>query len=111
MFRLYANENFPFPAVGKLRQFGYNILTSQEAGNAGQAVADEDVLKFAVRTDRAVITLNRRHFVRLHTKFGPHAGIVVCSYDPDSERLAQRVHEALQAIQDLKGQLIRVNRS
>jgi len=47
MARLYANENFPLPAVEELRRLGHDVLTSYESGRAGQAVPDEDVLAFA----------------------------------------------------------------
>jgi 5-methylcytosine-specific restriction endonuclease McrA len=38
----------------------------RESGHAGQAVPDPAVLEFATGERRAVVTLNRRHFVRLH---------------------------------------------
>ena len=47
MARLYANENFPLPVVEALRQRGHDVLTIQETGGAGQAMADEAVLAFA----------------------------------------------------------------
>ena len=57
MARLYANENFPFPAVEELRRLGHDALTSYEAGKAGQAMPDEDVLEFARNENRALLTL------------------------------------------------------
>jgi len=30
MARLYADENFPFPAVEELRRLGHDVLTSYE---------------------------------------------------------------------------------
>jgi hypothetical protein len=73
MARLYANENFPLPAVEELRRLGHDVLTSYESGRAGQAVPDEDVLAFAVAEARILITLNRKHFVRLHQSVcGPY---------------------------------------
>lgn len=59
------------------------MLTSYESGQAGQAVSDEDVLAFAVAEARILITLNRKHFVRLHQAHADYAGIVVCTFDPD----------------------------
>lgn len=66
MARLYPNENFPLPVVEELRRLGHDVLTVQETGKGNQAVPDEDVLAFAVSENRAVLTLNRKHFVRLH---------------------------------------------
>jgi predicted nuclease of predicted toxin-antitoxin system len=110
MARLYANENFPLPVVACLRERGSDVLTSQEAGNAGRSVPDLEVLQFAIANQRAVLTLNRRHFVRLHNEHPQHFGIVVCSYDSDFVALATRIDEAFTAGTNLEGQLIRINR-
>ncbi len=32
MVKLYSNENFPMDIVRELRQLGYDVLTSYEAG-------------------------------------------------------------------------------
>jgi hypothetical protein len=110
MARLYSNENFPLPVVEELRRLGHDILTIQETGRAGQAMPDETVLAFARDADRTLLTLNRKHFIRLHREQPTHAGILVCTLDADFIRLAQRVHEAIAANDRLAGQLIRVNR-
>jgi hypothetical protein len=34
MVRFYADEQFPFPVVEHLRNFGHDVLTVQEAGKA-----------------------------------------------------------------------------
>jgi hypothetical protein len=77
MGRLYSNENFPLPVVERLRALGHDVLTIQEAGKADQALPDEEVLAFASREQRALLTLNRLHFIRLHRQQPGHAGIVV----------------------------------
>jgi predicted nuclease of predicted toxin-antitoxin system len=110
MVRLYANENFPLPVVQKLRNFGYDILTVREAGNADQAIPDDEVLAFAVAESRIVLTLNRRDFIHLHKSQPNHAGIIVCTYDADFIGQAQQIHEAIKAKSTLDGQLLRVNR-
>ncbi|WP_437807493.1 DUF5615 family PIN-like protein [Sorangium sp. So ce1078] len=110
MASFYANENFPRQVVEALRALGHDVLTTQEAGNAGQAIPDEMVLEFATRSDRVVLTLNRRDFIRLHRRSAEHAGIVVCTEDPDTEGQAARVHEAVASLPSLAGQLVRVNR-
>ena len=48
MARFYSNENFPLQTVIELRLLGHDVLTSFEAGNANQAVPDEEVLSFSV---------------------------------------------------------------
>ena len=110
MARCYANENVAFPAVEALRGWGHDVLTTVESGRAGQAVPDADVLACAVAEERIVITLNRRHFIRLHHTTPTHAGLVVCTFDPDFVALAQRIHTALEAQPQMAGQLVRVNR-
>ena len=77
---------------------------------ADQAIEDKDVLAFAAGESRAVLTLNRKHFVRLHQDVQSHAGIIVCTFDADFERQAQQIHQALAAQPQLMGQLLRVNR-
>jgi len=94
MAALYTNENFPLPPVLELRRLGHDVLTIQETGRADQAMPDEAVLAFAAGQRRVLVTLNRRHFIRLHHAGRPHAGIVVCTFDPDFYALARRVHEA-----------------
>lgn len=110
MARLYANENFPLPVVEALRRAGHDVVTVAETGKAEQAWPDEDVLEFAFQDDRALLTLNRKHFLRLHGERPDHAGMVVCTFDPDFDRHAKRIHEAIATEADLRGQLIRVNR-
>lgn len=110
MARLYANENFPRQVVELLRAFGHDILTVQEAGKADQGIRDEDVLAYASRESRALLTLNRRDFVRMHIMNPNHAGIVVCTQDFDTEGQAERIHRAIRSSPDLAGELVRVNR-
>lgn len=110
MARLYADENFPTPVAVALRRLGHDILTSHEAGRSGQAIPDDLVLDFAVAERRAVLTINRKHFIRLHKERPGHAGILVCTFDSDFIRQAVRIDGLLESNADLNGILIRVNR-
>jgi len=110
MARLYADEQYPLPVVEFLRPLGHDVLTVQEAGNAGLGIPDEDVLAFAVSNERAVLTLNRGDFIRLHRSQPNHAGIIICTQDSNWERQATRINEAISALDTLNGKLIRVNR-
>jgi hypothetical protein len=110
MTRLFADENFPLPAVMELRRLGYDVITIQEIGKGGQAVPDEEVLEIARSNGRALLTLNRKHFIRLHNNRPEHAGIIVCTFDPDFIGQANRIHNALQLQGKLSDTLIRVNR-
>jgi uncharacterized protein with PIN domain len=108
--RFYTDENFPLAVVELLRDLGHDVLTAREAGNANLQIPDEDVLAFAASNNRTVLTRNRRHFMRLHLQNSDHAGIVVCTEDPNFERLAMRINDAISTIDILSAKLIRVNR-
>ena len=77
---------------------------------SNQRISDEAVLAYAVAGNRAVLTINRKHFVALHNQMAAHCGIVVCSLDADFAGQASRIHEAVSLHTDLTGMLIRVNR-
>lgn len=108
MARFYANENFPLAVVRHLRQLGHDVLTVAEAGNAGLRIPDDQVLTFAIRQQRAVLTINRRDFIRLHRVDSNHAGIIACTQDEDANGQAIRIDQASQQVDSLQAQLIRV---
>jgi hypothetical protein len=83
MARFYANENFPRRTV--------------------------EVLAFATRASRSVLTLNRRDFIRLHKRGISHTGLIVCTEDMDTAAQAARVHDAVASLPSLADQLVRVN--
>jgi Domain of unknown function (DUF5615) len=86
------------------------VVTSLENGNAGRAVPDPEVLAFAVSEQSVLVTLNRRHFIRLHHGNSSHFGIIVCTFDPAFEALARRINDALIQQPDMSGQFVRINR-
>jgi uncharacterized protein with PIN domain len=108
--RFYANENFPLVTVRALRAMGHDVLTVQDAGNAGRAVPDDEVLSFAVAEGRVLLTLNRRDFIRL-ARSRAHAGIIVCTQDPDTLGQAARIDAAVRGAAAVDGVLLRVNRA
>jgi predicted nuclease of predicted toxin-antitoxin system len=110
MIALYADEQFPLPVVMRLRNNGYDILTVQDAGNANQAIPDDEVLIFATSQNRAVITQNRRDFIWLHNQGLNHAGIIVCSKNLDWDGFATEIDLVLARRDLIVGELVRVNR-
>lgn len=110
MALIYTNENFPLPVAQHLRELNHDVITAFESGSAGKAVPDEAVLAFAVSTGRILLTLNRRHFIRLHHLNAGHAGIIDCTFDPNFLELAQRIHQSLLLQPDMRGHLVRINR-
>ncbi|OGP88742.1 MAG: hypothetical protein A2157_07025 [Deltaproteobacteria bacterium RBG_16_47_11] len=110
MARLYVNENFPLPVVEELGRLGHDVLTMHEAGQVGESMLDEAVLSFSKSEGRALLSLNRKHFIRLHKMIPDHPGIIVCSFDSDFAGMARRVHEIVESIPQVSGRLFRINR-
>jgi hypothetical protein len=111
MARLDADELFPRVVVELLRLMIHNILTVQAAGKDNPKNPDEEVLAFAVSQNRAVLTLNRCYFIRLHSLQSDHAAIIVCKPDHDLARMAANFNEAISSLATFTNQLIRVDRS
>jgi predicted nuclease of predicted toxin-antitoxin system len=105
MAHLYADENFPLPVVEALRKLGHNVLTIHDDGKANQRYSDAAVLAVASAAQRAVLTLNRKHFRRLHRERSAHSGIILCTYDPDSAGQAQRINETIEQLIKAHGSL------
>lgn len=111
MARLYSNENFPLPVVNHLRELGHDVVTIQETGKADEALPDDQVLAFAKAEDRAILTLNRLHFLRLHQKDPNHAGIIACTLDINFKQQAEKIHAAISKESSLIGKVIRIYRN
>ena len=107
---LYANENFPYGVVQQLRSVGHDVLTVAEAGNAGPRIPDATVLAYAAQAGRAVLTINRRDFVRLQHQGVSNAGIIACTQYADVIGQAQRIHAAISDVGSLANRLLRVVR-
>src|SRR5438105_631510 len=105
---LYADEDFPYPVVEKLRRLGHDILTAQEDGRT--ATPDPDILARAHQLGRAVLTYNRKDFERLHRQGADHSGIVSAKQDHRNHApLAARIDAALDGMTPGRW-TIRVNR-
>ncbi len=94
-----------------LREFGFDVLTSNEAGNSNQRYPDDKVLDFAKAGQRAILTFNRKDFFKLHKVSDDHAGIIACTYDADYEALAKRIALSIAENEPLDGKLLRVYRA
>jgi hypothetical protein len=110
MARLYADENFPLRVVNALRLMGHDVLTAKEAGQANKRVPDDQALMFACSEKRAILTYNRRHFIALHKLRPNHSGIIICTFEPNPIRLADRINNAIEQLHFLDGQIIRIIR-
>jgi predicted nuclease of predicted toxin-antitoxin system len=110
MADLLADENFPLPVVEELRKRGHDVVTWPETGLANIRYVDPLVLQLAVREERALLTINRKDFIRLHEQSNEHEGVIVCTQDLDFPGQAQRIHDAIVAEGPLRGKLLRINR-
>ena len=111
MARFYSNENIALQVVEELRRLGHDVLTSLDAGKANASVPDSEVLAFAAAQRRVLLSHNRRHFLNLHRhRTADHAGIVLCTFDPDFSGQAQRIHDIVATASEISNQLFRVNR-
>jgi predicted nuclease of predicted toxin-antitoxin system len=109
MLKFYSNENFPIEMVNLLRGRGYDVLTSYEAGQANQKIPDDEVLMYATKAGRIVITENRQDFINLHFTTSNHAGIVICKAERDYAGKVQVLHDFFtQDKQPMDNRLLRV---
>src|SRR5438552_12793435 len=108
MALLYADEDFHYGVVERLRHRGHDVVTVQEVGRQGGS--DTQVLADATAAGRAVLTFNRRHFKRLHRLNPAHQGIISCTPDDDLDALTARIDKAITAAGTLAGQHLRINR-
>ncbi len=106
MVKLYANENFPLETVLVLRHLGYDILTTHEMGKSNLSIPDEDVLAFSITENRAILTINRKDFMRLHRLNPIHSGIIVCTKNDDFDNFALCIHSVLLPYQDNAANLL-----
>ena len=110
MASFYTNENFPIRVARFLREMGHDVLTSYDAGNANQRIPDEEVIEFAAKAGRIVLTLNRRDFIEAHGKKSDHAGIIVCTQNPDAREQSEQIDTVVREMGNLTGKLVRINR-
>jgi predicted nuclease of predicted toxin-antitoxin system len=74
--RLLADENVPLPVVEALRSHGHDVITVVRS-LPGSGASDAESLEQARVDERAVLTLDRRDFFRLHREQPDHAGIIM----------------------------------
>ena len=108
--QFYADENFPLAVVIELRRLGYDVLTAFEDGRANKGIPDDKLLARAANLGRAVLTINRIDFRRLHDSNVKHEGVVICTFDSDFAGQAARIHDACCESVDIAEKLVRVNR-
>jgi len=104
---LYADEDFFYPVVVILRSMGHDVVTVQQDGRSGSP--DPDILARAAALGRAVLTINRWDFERLHRQGASHRGILSATRDNDFPALASRIDAKLAGLPTGRW-CVRVNR-
>lgn len=106
----YADENFPLDTVAELRNLGHDCLTALEDERANKKIPDEKVLERAAELGRAILTINRIDFKKLHDSTSEHTGIVICTFDADFTGQAKRIDAACEKLKEIKNQLVKIYR-
>jgi len=77
--KLYLNENLSWRIAKALREYGYDVVSSEEV--AMNETDDATQMAFAVSEQRAIVTNNVRDFVELGKHYAatqqPHYGILL----------------------------------
>ena len=63
--RLFTDEHIFKSLASELRRRGFDAEGCHEVGLANQRVSDEDLLAYATRSGRAILTENRADFLKL----------------------------------------------
>jgi predicted nuclease of predicted toxin-antitoxin system len=79
--RLHLNENLSPRLASELREYGFNVIASQETDML--TASDEEQLAFAAAERRAIVTFNVGDFTILHYEYQAegkeHWGIILSS--------------------------------
>ena len=76
---LLLDEMYPPSLALRLRDAGHDVYAVLDRQVGLTSRPDDEILAWAARNDRCVVTENVRDFVRLHAVGQPHAGIIYVS--------------------------------
>jgi hypothetical protein len=104
MTGLLLDEMYPPSLAQKLRADGHDVVAALDVEVGLASRSDDDVLAWAARNDRCVVTENVRDFARLASGM-PHAGIVFVSPQrfPRTRNGLPRIGAALNELLAAKG--------
>lgn len=105
--KLHLNEHLSPRLAHELRQYGFDVTSSQEA--ALLTTSDEEQLAFAASAHRAIVTLNVSDFMVLHARYVAEDKIhwgIICSTRESISVLFHRLLRFLNAVpaEELKNQ-------
>ncbi len=61
---MYLNENITDEVSQRLRNKGYDAISSHEAGKDSEE--DEEQIAYAVSQERAIVTISKKDFIVIH---------------------------------------------
>ncbi len=104
MSGVLLDEMYPPSLARQLRAHGHDVVAALEVEVGLASRSDDDVLGWATRNERCVVTENIRDFARLASMV-PHAGIVLVSSQrfPRTRSGLARLSAALDALVASKG--------
>lgn len=106
---LYLDENVDERLAPALRRYGYDVVTTREAGRKG--ARDEEQLEYAAAKRTALLSHDVADFARLHEKWrmeeAVHWGILL-TREVEFRRLLQRVLKCLDrySAEEIRNQLV-----
>lgn len=100
--RLLLDEDYSAEIANGLQDAAHDVVTVEEVGL--RAIADDDLLRFAAREGRALLTNNVRDFAPLARRFAAagesHSGIVFTS-DASMRRGKGTIGRYIEALSEL----------
>src|SRR5260370_6152071 len=110
--KLFADAMFPIQIVHGLRRLGYVVATVQQyqgTSRPKRSLTDDQVIDAAIEFRGAVLTLNDRHFVRLHfDRPQTHRGIIICTETSEYVKRAKEIDDEIQNHKPLTDKLVYV---
>ena len=110
--KVLLDENLDVALASALRSVAFDVIAAEEAHLKG--ASDPELLREAVRQERAVLTLNVRHYVPLAEQYAiegkSHSGIILTTREPLPTLIA-RMRKLLSALaaDDLRNRLLWLN--
>jgi predicted nuclease of predicted toxin-antitoxin system len=88
-FRLLIDECLASrELIGRARKAGHDVVSSRDV--LGDGTSDDDVMAYARRERRSVITANCGDFLSLHAANGEHHGVLLVFEDADRRDMSPR---------------------
>src|SRR4051812_39992850 len=114
MAQILADEDVPARLSAELRLLGHAVTMVRQidSSKSGSGISDRGVLTYAMERSWIVLTLNERHFRRLHKDIGWHSGIVIVKPENDGKRLtrlAKCIDVKLKSADDVRGRLFTID--